>query len=120
MPFLTYDPFPQCLQQSPLTPLLLARVTSEEVGAIYQTLIVSRPEAPEPVLPEVTPGLSRTRIRVGGEVKRSCAVSTARCFYFAWRVSRHPVPLGPRRSGASRWWSASAPTRTRRRWRTRT
>src|SRR3954451_15920767 len=61
MPFLTYDPFPQCLQQSPLTPLLLARVTSEEVGAIYQTLSVSRPEAPEPVLPEVTPGLSRTR-----------------------------------------------------------
>src|SRR3954453_21320071 len=41
MPFLTYDPFPQCLQQSPLTPLLLARVTSEEVGAIYQTLSVS-------------------------------------------------------------------------------
>src|SRR3954462_7076955 len=25
MPFLTYDPLPQCLQQSPLTPLLLAR-----------------------------------------------------------------------------------------------
>src|SRR4051812_8571802 len=41
MPFLTYDPFPQCLQQSPLTPLLLARVTGEEVGAIYQTLSVS-------------------------------------------------------------------------------
>src|SRR3954465_272888 len=41
MPLLTYDPFPQCLQQSPLTPLLLARVTSEEVGAIYQTLSVS-------------------------------------------------------------------------------
>src|SRR3954466_8133194 len=41
MPFLTYDPFPQCLQPSPLTPLLLARVTSEEVGAIYQTLSVS-------------------------------------------------------------------------------
>src|SRR3954447_26968320 len=41
MPFLTYDPFPQCLQQSPLTPLLLARVTSEEVGPIYQTLSVS-------------------------------------------------------------------------------
>src|SRR3954464_13851567 len=41
MPFLTYDPFPQCLQQSPLTPLLLARGTSEEVGAIYQTLSIS-------------------------------------------------------------------------------
>src|SRR4051794_35981557 len=25
MPFLTYDPLPQCLQPSPLTPLLLAR-----------------------------------------------------------------------------------------------
>src|SRR3954447_484325 len=25
MPFLTYDPLPQCLQQSPLTPLLLAQ-----------------------------------------------------------------------------------------------
>src|SRR3954467_1985850 len=42
MPFLTYEPFPQCLKQRPLTPLLLARVTSEEVGAIYQTLSVSR------------------------------------------------------------------------------
>src|SRR3954454_2312868 len=98
MPFLTYDPFPQCLQQSPLTPLLLARVTSEEVGAIYQTLSVSFPGSAV-----CRRGQKRPRATVTASLQPSglssllaairCSLATERASHVAGRSSDRPAKL---------------------------
>src|SRR3954462_10981432 len=102
MPFLTYDPFPQCLQQSPLAPLLLARVTSEEVGAIYQTLSVSPSET------GAGAHVAAARPGLGGAVRVGCLGRGGRGLADHRRLPRLPLA---RLSRVSAWLCLARPRR---------
>src|SRR3954465_15590355 len=90
MPFLTHDPFPQCLQQSPLTPLLLARGHQRgsrrylsDVKCLAVGLLATGGEAADPGA--VQPGAGRG---LGGAVP-----GAARTAMLVARSERHSLAL---------------------------